>query len=54
MFDALVIGGTGLISTGIVTHLLARGARVTIYNRGQLEHTVPEGVRQSSAIAATP
>jgi len=48
MFDALVIGGTGLISTGIVKHLLARGARVTIYNRGQREHSVPEGVRQIS------
>lgn len=32
---ALVIGGTGLISTGIVEHLLARGADVTLYNRGQ-------------------
>src|SRR3954447_17519944 len=45
MFDALVIGGTGLISTGIVKHLLARGARVTIYNRGH-RHSAPEGVRQ--------
>jgi nucleoside-diphosphate-sugar epimerase len=32
---ALVIGGTGLISTGIVEHLLARGAHVTLFNRGQ-------------------
>lgn len=31
----LVIGGTGLISTGIVKHLLARGADVTVFNRGQ-------------------
>ncbi|HEY0465923.1 MAG TPA: NAD-dependent epimerase/dehydratase family protein [Polyangiaceae bacterium] len=46
MFDALVIGGTGLISTGIVTHLLARGARVTLFNRGQRELGVPEGVQQ--------
>lgn len=32
---ALVIGGTGLISTGIVHHLLERGADVTLFNRGQ-------------------
>jgi nucleoside-diphosphate-sugar epimerase len=31
----LLIGGTGLISTGIVTHLLARGAQVTLFNRAQ-------------------
>jgi nucleoside-diphosphate-sugar epimerase len=30
----LIIGGTGLISRGIVTHLIARGADVTMYNRG--------------------
>src|SRR5690242_3188886 len=31
----LIIGGTGLISVGIVKHLLARGADVTMFNRGQ-------------------
>lgn len=31
----LVLGGTGLISTGIVSHLLARGADVTLQNRGK-------------------
>ena len=31
----LIIGGTGLISTGIVKHLLVRGAQVTMFNRGQ-------------------
>jgi nucleoside-diphosphate-sugar epimerase len=31
----LVIGGTGLISTGIVKHLSSRGADVTLFNRGQ-------------------
>ena len=46
MLNALVIGGTGLISTGIVKHLLARGAQVSIYNRGQRERTVPDAVRQ--------
>lgn len=33
--DALVIGGTGLIGAGIVKHLLARGASVTLFNRGR-------------------
>jgi nucleoside-diphosphate-sugar epimerase len=46
MLNALIIGGTGLISTGIVKHLLARGARVSMYNRGQREGAVPEGVRR--------
>jgi nucleoside-diphosphate-sugar epimerase len=32
---ALVIGGTGLISRGIVKHLLARGAEVRAFNRGK-------------------
>ena len=32
---ALLIGGTGLISIGIVKHLLARGADVTMFNRGK-------------------
>lgn len=31
----LIIGGTGLISTGIVKHLLVRGADVTLFNRGK-------------------
>lgn len=33
--NVLLIGGTGLISSGIVTHLLKRKARVTMFNRGQ-------------------
>jgi uncharacterized protein YbjT (DUF2867 family) len=32
---ALVIGGTGLISRGIVKHLLARGVEVRAFNRGK-------------------
>jgi len=48
MLNALVIGGTGLISTGIVKHLLARGAQVTVFNRGRREQAVPAGVRQIS------
>jgi nucleoside-diphosphate-sugar epimerase len=31
----LILGGTGVISGGIVKHLLARGAEVTLYNRGR-------------------
>lgn len=30
----LVIGGTGLVSTAVVNHLLARNADVTVFNRG--------------------
>lgn len=37
--NVLLIGGTGLISTGIVKHLKARGAAVTMLNRGQRENT---------------
>jgi nucleoside-diphosphate-sugar epimerase len=54
MLNALVIGGTGLISTGIVKHLLARGAQVSMYNRGHRENTVPEGVRQIAGDRADP
>jgi nucleoside-diphosphate-sugar epimerase len=42
--DVLVIGGSGLISGGIVEHLLAGGAAVTVFNRGQ--RPTPPGVRQ--------
>jgi nucleoside-diphosphate-sugar epimerase len=37
----LIIGGTGLISTGIVQHLLERGAEVTLFNRGRRAPSVP-------------
>lgn len=37
----LIIGGTGLISTGIATHLLERGAEVTLFNRGQRRPNQP-------------
>src|SRR5690606_12182710 len=42
---ALIIGGTGLISTGIVTHLRARGADVTVYNRNQRENRLGPEVK---------
>ncbi len=41
----LIIGGTGLISTGITRLLLERGDKVTLYNRGQHEATI-SGTRQ--------
>src|SRR4051812_38350889 len=46
MLNALIVGGTGLISTGIVKHLLARGAQVSMYNRGRRERAFADGVRQ--------
>src|SRR5882724_2584396 len=42
----LIIGGTGLISRGIVKHLLARDAEVTVFNRAQREDTLPAGVKR--------
>jgi uncharacterized protein YbjT (DUF2867 family) len=43
---ALVIGGTGLISRGIVKHLLARGVEVRAFNRGKsAEPPLPADVR---------
>jgi nucleoside-diphosphate-sugar epimerase len=46
MLHALIVGGTGLISTGITKHLLARGAQVTMFNRGLRQAVLPEGVQQ--------
>jgi nucleoside-diphosphate-sugar epimerase len=40
----LIIGGTGLISTGIVEHLLARGADLTLFNRQQRQSRLPSGL----------
>lgn len=42
--NVLVIGGTGLISVGIIKHLLARGAGVTMFNRGQRDNMLPPHV----------
>jgi len=41
----LLIGGTGLISTGIVKHLHARGADITMFNRGQHENRLAGTVK---------
>ena len=35
--NVLIIGGTGLISTGIVKALRERGATITVFNRGQTD-----------------
>jgi nucleoside-diphosphate-sugar epimerase len=43
---ALIIGGTGLISQGIVKHLLARGADVTVFNRAQREDMLPREIKR--------
>jgi nucleoside-diphosphate-sugar epimerase len=37
----LLVGGTGLISTGIVEHLLGRGAQITLFNRQRRESRLP-------------
>jgi nucleoside-diphosphate-sugar epimerase len=42
----LIIGGTGLISVGIIKHLQERGADVTMFNRAQRENTVVGKVKQ--------
>ncbi|MBC7784420.1 MAG: NAD-dependent epimerase/dehydratase family protein [Burkholderiales bacterium] len=44
--NVLIIGGTGLISTGIVKHLQKRGADISMFNRGKRENTLdgPVGV----------
>jgi nucleoside-diphosphate-sugar epimerase len=43
--QVLIIGGTGLISTGIVKHLLARGVNITMFNRGRRAVEIPAGIR---------
>ncbi|MDJ1433254.1 NAD-dependent epimerase/dehydratase family protein [Halostagnicola sp. A-GB9-2] len=42
--DVLVIGGTGLISTGIVRQLVAAGHGVTAYHRGETTTPLPDSV----------
>ena len=51
--NVLILGGTGLISVGIVKHLLTRGARVCCLNRGQTPakdvRPLPDDVEQVHA-----
>jgi uncharacterized protein YbjT (DUF2867 family) len=42
----LIIGGTGLISQGIVKHLLLRGDDISVFNRGQREDSLPTGLKR--------
>ncbi|HET9933784.1 MAG TPA: NAD-dependent epimerase/dehydratase family protein [Polyangiaceae bacterium] len=42
---ALVVGGTGLVSTGVVQQLLARGVRVSVSNRGTRSNSFGSDVR---------
>jgi nucleoside-diphosphate-sugar epimerase len=42
----LLIGGTGLISQGIVKHLLLRGDQVSVFNRAQREDSLPSQVKR--------
>ena len=41
----LIIGGTGLISTGIVKALQGRGADLTVFNRGRTDDRLGADVR---------
>ena len=41
----VVVGGTGNISVAVVRSLLDFGHEVTVYNRGQTDRPVPNGVR---------
>lgn len=43
---ALIIGGTGLISTGIAKALLARSADLTVFNRGTTDDRLGPDVRR--------
>ncbi|MBN1582101.1 MAG: NAD-dependent epimerase/dehydratase family protein [Anaerolineae bacterium] len=42
--QVLVVGGTGLISTGITRQLVERGDEVTLYNRGQRQADMGEQI----------
>jgi nucleoside-diphosphate-sugar epimerase len=44
--NVLIIGGTGLISTGIVKALQERRAVITVFNRGQTDDRLGDGVRR--------
>ncbi|OYU25077.1 MAG: hypothetical protein CFE41_23155, partial [Burkholderiales bacterium PBB2] len=43
--DLLIIGGTRFVGRHLVDAALARGDRVTLFNRGQSVATPPPGVR---------
>jgi nucleoside-diphosphate-sugar epimerase len=45
----LLVGGTGLISTGITRQLVASGHEVTTVTRGETDAEIPDGVREVRA-----
>ncbi|HEY5958703.1 MAG TPA: NAD-dependent epimerase/dehydratase family protein [Polyangiaceae bacterium] len=45
VMKALVVGGTGLVSTGIVQQLLSRGVQVSVFNRGLRSKSAGDNVR---------
>ena len=40
----LVVGGTGVLSTAVVQEALNKGLEVSVINRGNRKHLIPEGV----------
>jgi nucleoside-diphosphate-sugar epimerase len=44
--NVLILGGTGLISTGIVKALRDRAAKITVFNRGRTDDRLGPGVRR--------
>jgi nucleoside-diphosphate-sugar epimerase len=44
--NVLIIGGTGLISTGIVRALIERGAAITVFNRGRTDDRLGRDVKR--------
>lgn len=47
--NVLLIGGTGLISVGIIKHLKARGAKISMLNRGKRDPDFDPAVEQLTA-----
>ena len=45
MTSALIVAATGVVSTGIVEQLRARGVQVSVFNRGLRSSRLGEGVR---------
>ncbi len=48
----LIIGGTGIISTGITRLLVERGDEVVLYNRGRRKSLWLQGATRSSLATA--
>lgn len=46
VMKVLIVGGSGLISMGIVKHLLARKARISVFNRGKRDASIHPDIEQ--------